>query len=303
MVLEAGIDPTAEELQPIGDVAGIFSSFGFGDPVRHVSSAVSVIWSTYLPTCSRPPFAACGFLKATQSVTSPLWTLATSQWCGASRVYAWASLRRTRWSQLHELQVLDSSFWSPGRGCGCWLRCYLGPHRQAAPHALSPLGFSIGQPRSCCCTWHLLRSWTTTEKWSGASLSCTTTIGVCFTTLTSQVRSEKFERLRRRAEQAARRNTTPTSRGAQWTKSCCMIMCTRFANVYFTRIKSAATTVNLLSEGSPELPWRKGPWIGHTAYASHHARSRNTQDQPTPAKEEHVATSSIPRLVASEVPP
>ena len=38
--------------------------------------------------------------------------------------------------------------------------------------------------RSCCWTWHFLRSWTTAQKWSRASHSYTTTLGSSFTTLT-----------------------------------------------------------------------------------------------------------------------
>ena len=40
--------------------------------------------STYLPTCGRPPFATSSAL--------PLWKLALSQWCGASRVCACGGL-------------------------------------------------------------------------------------------------------------------------------------------------------------------------------------------------------------------
>ena len=60
-----------------------------------------------MPTCGGPPSATCGFCKAKLSATSPLWKLGMSPWCSASRVYAWASLRRTRWSQLLILQAVD----------------------------------------------------------------------------------------------------------------------------------------------------------------------------------------------------
>ena len=54
--------------------------------------------------------------------------------------------------------------------------------------------------RSCCRTWHLLGSWPTREKRSGAGHSCTTRLGLSLTTGDVRVHFEQFERLCQRAE-------------------------------------------------------------------------------------------------------
>ena len=43
-----------------------------------VPNTVSVTWSTFQPTRGRPPSVISGFLKANDSVTSPLWKSGTS---------------------------------------------------------------------------------------------------------------------------------------------------------------------------------------------------------------------------------
>ena len=113
-----GIDPTAEELQQIGDVPGSISWLATGESLRsalvRVLGCDQLLWltrSAYLPTCGRPPSATSGFLKAKLSASLPLWKLAMSQWCGASRVYAWAgrgarSCTNPKW--------WTGVWWSPG---------------------------------------------------------------------------------------------------------------------------------------------------------------------------------------------
>ena len=66
----AGIDPTVEDLQQIGDVQGILSWLGSGGLVRTalncvwaVPSLLRVTWLFYSLTCGRPPFVAFGFHK------------------------------------------------------------------------------------------------------------------------------------------------------------------------------------------------------------------------------------------------
>ena len=134
-----------------GDVAGVFSWLDSGEPVRTArirvlggrQLPVSVTWPPFLPTCGRPPSATSRFLKAKLSAALPLWRLAMPQWCGASRVYAWASLRRTRWSQLLMLQAGDWVLWSPGGG-ECWLCLRLGRHSRAASQVLGLPGPGVG---------------------------------------------------------------------------------------------------------------------------------------------------------------
>ena len=124
--LGAGIEPTSEELQQIGDVAGIFSWLGSGESVR--SAFIRVLGG------GQPR------LRDLVRVPCRSWKLTMSQWCGATRVCAWASLRRTKWSQQLIFQV------------GCWGSAV--PRLRRRVLAPSPLAVS-GSRSSLAQRWAL----------------------------------------------------------------------------------------------------------------------------------------------------
>ena len=72
------------------------------------ASPVSATWSTCRPTCGSTPRATSAFFIAKLSATSPPPKSVTLRRCGALRVHAWVSPRKTRWETRR--------WWSTARG-------------------------------------------------------------------------------------------------------------------------------------------------------------------------------------------
>ena len=152
--------------------------------------------------------------------------------------------------------------------------------------------------RFCCWTWHLLRSWTTTEKWSGASHSCTTILhnDACFVVYIADVpvRSEQFERLRERAERdhaalGAAGSTSNYDPAEPWGTVYAMSVADkewwneilhRHAVLYLARLKSAATAAeDGNAQPAPERSGRTSPGAGTPE------RSRGSRKHPRQSQE------------------
>ena len=125
-----------------------------------------------------------------------------------------------------------------------------------------PLSGSTAQ-RSCCWTWHLLRSWTTSEGWSGACHSCTTTLGSSFTTLTcgcvpshsSGCAGEPIG-IRQHVERRPRGNSVRDGADKEWWAE----NLRRPAIVHLACTKSAGTAVEKGAQRRPNCPrGQRGP--------------------------------------------
>ena len=144
------VHPTAEELQHIGDVTGIFSWLGLEEPLRTASSVcwvdaspVSVTCCTYLPTCGGP----VRDFRIPHGETQRDLTSLGSWPCrngAVHRVHAWASLSRARWSLLLILQMVDLGLVVPG------LRMWL-----PAPPPLEPPPLQLSVPMRSTQRWTL----------------------------------------------------------------------------------------------------------------------------------------------------
>ena len=114
----AGIDPTVDELQQIGDVAGIFSWLGSEESLRtavlrDLGGGQPRLRDLGQPICGRKMCTISGFHKAKLSATLLPWKLVTLEWCDGSHGRAWVSPCKTRWRQLHRPQGGGLGFGGP----------------------------------------------------------------------------------------------------------------------------------------------------------------------------------------------